>query len=186
MNATNTGLDANDFMLWQQSLKRDSAFNLSTTKYPKLSVSFDMGWQQRSSGNRYASPSGHVLFVGGRSRKPILLVIKSKMCNFCSSWKKKDNPLELPMPVHKCLKNHDGSSSSMEPSACLEMTINLYQQKHCTVNFICVGDDALTRALVRWSNADYMMNNNTSEPPKVFVTRGKNKGKKMQPRPDQS
>jgi hypothetical protein len=45
-------------------------------------------------------------------------------------------------------------------------------------------DDASTRALLRWSNADFMKNNNTTEPPKVFVTRGPNKGVKMQPRPD--
>jgi hypothetical protein len=49
---------------------------------------------------------------------------------------------------------------------------------------ICADDDASTRALLRWSNADFMKNNNTTEPPKVAVTQGPNKGVKMQPRPD--
>jgi hypothetical protein len=141
------------------------------------SISFDMlGWQQRSSGHRYNSPSGHALLVGGKTRKPVALCIKRKLCNFCCSWEKQSNPDELPIPDHMCMKNHDGSSSAMEPAACLEMVIDLYRQRNCIVNMICADDDASTRAIMRWSNADFMMNNNTTEPPKVAVTRGPNKG----------
>jgi hypothetical protein len=55
---------SNDFNIWKQSLH--GSIILDKDKYPKLKVSFDMVWQQRRcSGNRYASLSGHALFVGG-------------------------------------------------------------------------------------------------------------------------
>ena len=46
-----------------------------------------------------------------------------------------------------------------------------------------MDDDASTRSALRWSNADYLKNNNTDKLPQVAITRGKNKGK-MQDRPD--
>jgi hypothetical protein len=88
------------------------------------------------------------------------------------------------MPIHTCLKNHDGSSSAIEPASCLDMTIQLYRQHSIVLNSICADDDASTRALLRWPNKDYMTNNNTMETPKVAVTRGPNKGIKMQLHPD--
>jgi hypothetical protein len=64
-------IDPINFGLWEQSLKEDAAFVLPKDKYPKMDASFDMGWQQKSSGNWYASPSGHVFLAGGSTRKPI-------------------------------------------------------------------------------------------------------------------
>jgi hypothetical protein len=146
-------------------------------------VSYDMGWQQRSSGRRYASPSGHAFFVGGLSRKPIQLEVKSKICNFCSTWKKRNPGDLLPVPLHSCTMNHDGSSSSMEAAAALTMIVDLFETKHVSVARICIDDDASTPSMLKWSNADYMKNNNTTEPPLVPKTVGKNKGK-LHPRPD--
>jgi hypothetical protein len=171
----------NDFHLWQEAIK--GLVCLETRKYPSLSVSFDMAWQQRSSGNRYASPSGHALLVGRLTRKPIALCIKSKRCNFCFAWMKNTKTAELPMADHDCLKNHDGSSGSMEPISCLEMVTFLYDNKFCKVARICCDDDASTRSLLKWSNADHMKNNNSTERPMAPITKGKNKGK-MHERPD--
>jgi hypothetical protein len=81
--------DANDFMLWQQSLTNKNTVLLDAKK-PPLMCSFDMGWQQRSSGKRYNSQSGHALLVGQFSRKPVSFVIKSKRCNFCITWKNRN------------------------------------------------------------------------------------------------
>jgi hypothetical protein len=171
-----TDMDPNDFMLWEQSLQANATFELSKSKYPQLQVSFDMGWQQRSSGHRYNSRSGHAMLVGSLTCKPLSLVIKSKICNFCKAWKKRDNPYELEVPKHTCLRNHEGLSGAMEPASCLEMTVDLYNTKHCIVESICADDDASTKSLVRWSNADFMKNHNTSAVPRVFVSRGPNKG----------
>ena len=89
----------------------------------------------------------------------------------------------LLLPWHKCTHNHDGSSGSMEPQACLEMVTMLFDKYHCIVDKTCADDDTSVRSLLKWSNADYMKVNNTTEPPTVPISKGPNKGK-MQVRPD--
>jgi hypothetical protein len=148
--------DMNDFQQWKEALDKDNnGMVLGLAKYARIDCSFDMGWQQRSSGNRYASQSGDALLVGCITRKPISLIVKSKLCNFCKAWNKKNLEDAL---FHDCRANHGGSSSAMEPVACLDMVVDLFDAKHCIVNRICCDDDASTRSLLRWSNADYMTN----------------------------
>jgi hypothetical protein len=176
-------LSPNDLELWERLLE-DPLFVLDKSKYPKIQVSFDMGWQQRNSGHWYNSASGHALLVGGLTRKPIAMNVKSKLCSVCFNWKKKHDDLDLwPLPQHHCPKNHDGTSSSMEPIACLEMVIELFDRQQVIVKDICLDDDASTRALLKWSNKDWMINNSTTVVPKVPISKGKNKGN-MQKRPD--
>jgi hypothetical protein len=164
----------NEYDLWKQSI--DGTITLDKANYPKLRVSFDMAWQQRNSGNRYVSQSGHALFVGGYTRRPIAFKIKSKVCNYCKVWSKKHPPEEPPLD-HTCYCNHEGSSGAMEPIACLELVIDLYDKFNCSIDLICADDDSSTRSLLKWSNADYMANNNTTDPPLVAITRGPNQGK---------
>ena len=45
-----------------------------------ISISFDMGWNKRSSGNRYDSLSGHALAIGCLSNKILNVVVSSKVC----------------------------------------------------------------------------------------------------------
>ena len=49
-----------------------------------LTVSYDMGWQRRSSGNNYASLSGHAFLIGGHTRRVIGCVVFSKKCSICT------------------------------------------------------------------------------------------------------
>jgi hypothetical protein len=162
---------------WQQAQK-EGAIPLSRRMYPKLSASYDMAWQQRNSGNRYNSASGHALFVGGITRKPISYIVKSKFCSYCKAWSKKnDVAIILPAPPHNCKKNHEGSSGSMESQAYLDMTIDLFDKKQCVISVICIDDDASTRSMLKWSNADYTKNTNTTTPPLAPITKGVNKGK---------
>jgi hypothetical protein len=170
--------DDTDFANWLNSVKgnNNNMPVLSTAKYPAISVSYDMGWQQRSSGCRYASPSGHGFFVGGLSRKPISMEVKSKICNYCATWKKK-NPEDVPVPIHTCVMNHEGSLSLMEAAAGLTMIVNLFDNKHVSIARICIDNNASMPSMLKWSNADNMKNNNTMEPPLVPKTVGKNKGK---------
>jgi hypothetical protein len=174
-------------MLWKQSLT-DASLVLDKDKYPKIQVSYDMAWQQRNSGNQYNSASGHALLVGATTRKPVMLTVKSKICGVCAAWKRKmdllnstieedEEDFDIEAPPHPCPKNHEGSSAAMEPLACLEMVISLYDKYCVTCKFICIDDDASTRAMLSWSNADYMINNNTTEVPLVPKTKGINKGK---------
>lgn len=183
-----------NFILWEKAQEFPLTLAASVARtaldlkkdagYPKLNVSFDMGWQQRSSGHRYNSQSGHALFIGKETRLPVAMVIKSKICNFCTAWKSKAAHQGFDPPLHECWKNHEGSSSSMEPQSCLEMVIDLHNNKRVITELICADDDASTRSLLRWSNADYKINNNTAEAPKILVSKGPNKGIKHVVRPD--
>jgi hypothetical protein len=175
--------DPIEFKHWKQA-QQEGALPLSTRMYPKLSASFDMAWQQRNSGNRYNSLSGHALYVGGKTRLPISYCIKSKLCCYCRAWTKKHDDLAIdPIPIHSCKKNWDLSSGAMEPKACLDMTVALFDTKQVCISVICIDDDASTRSMLKWSNADHMKNNNTTTPPMVPITKGKNIGK-PQVRPD--
>jgi hypothetical protein len=173
----------NNFELWRQA--QLGLLELDRDKYPTIRAGYDMAWQQQNSGNKYSSASGHALFMGGLTRKPVSLVIKSKICNVCSAWQKKDKnkPDAGPPPPHTCWKNHEGSSGSMEPQACLEMTIDLFEKKQCCLGLVCIDDDASTRSMLKWSNEDWMKNNNTTEKPTIVISKGPNKGK-QQPRPN--
>ena len=51
----------------------------------KLTVTYDMGWQKRSSVRRYDSSSGHAFIIGGRSKGIIGMVLYSKACQKCDS-----------------------------------------------------------------------------------------------------
>lgn len=161
--------------LWKDALTSEDGAALPKVLYPKLSISYDMAWQQRNLGHKYASPSGHALLVGRKCRK----LIKSKLCNICSSYRKKNPDMEEDdeVPPHECTKNHVGSSASMEAVGCLEMVQLVFEKWNCIIDSICIDDDASTRSLVKWSNEDHMMNNHTTIIPQVPISKGPNKGK---------
>ena len=51
----------------------------------KLTVTYDMGWQKRSSGRRYDSSSGHAFIIEARSKGIIGMVLYPKACCKCDS-----------------------------------------------------------------------------------------------------
>ena len=51
----------------------------------KLTVTYDMDWQKRSSGRRYDSSSGHAFIIGARSKGIIGMVLYSKACWKCDA-----------------------------------------------------------------------------------------------------
>jgi hypothetical protein len=173
MNASNSH-DELDFKLWKDALD-DPLAELPKSKMPLIDGSFDMAWQQKGSGHQYNSQSGHGTLMGRLTRKAVALVIKCKICNQCKTWQNKFPDLEP--PPHVCWKNHDGTSGSMESSACLEAVVELFQKKNAIVNLLCCDDDSSIRADCQWSNQDFMKNNNTTVIPLVPISKGINKGK---------
>jgi hypothetical protein len=146
------GISPSDLELWMRS-HNDPDFVLDKCKYPnKIQVSYDMVWQQ------WNLASSHTLLVGGATRKPLIMEVKSKLCSVCFHRKKKHKDLVLePIPEHRCPKNHDGTLSAMEPIACLDMVVELFERQQVIVQDICLDDDASTRALLRWNNRDWML-----------------------------
>jgi hypothetical protein len=172
-----------DFEAWQRSLT-DPTMVLPQSKMPKVEASYDMAWQQKVSGHQYNSKSGHGTLMGRLTRKVIGLSIKSKICTQCNANAKNKKILPMDVPVyHRCWKNHDGSSGSMEAAACLELVVEAFNKRNVVVARLCCDDDSSVRADCQWSNQVYMTNYDTDVLPQVPKKTGKNKGM-LQPRPD--
>ena len=75
--------EGRDFQWWNSLTATE---RLSVLNMPRLTVSYhDIGWQQRSSGNKYNSVSGHAFCIGGYTKKILDFHVKSKVCNVCDS-----------------------------------------------------------------------------------------------------
>jgi hypothetical protein len=177
MEASNT-LDY--FETWKSALS-DASVVLDPEKLPEVNASYDMGWQQKGSGRQYNSVSGHGSMFGMRTRRLIGLCIKSKVCCYCNAFKKRTP--DAPVDLHHCFKNHVGSSGSMESQACVEILTEAFDKRHVIIRKVCCDDDTSIRADCSWSNADYLINNNTNILPQVPKSKGPDKGG-LQPRPD--
>ena len=173
--AASPDFDDNDFSNWKRSVvEKEDGYVLPREKYPRLTASIDMGWQQKGSGRAFNSQSGHALYIGALTRKAISYCVKSKLCSGCDAMARRG--LEGPAKAHECVKNHFGSSGAMESAAALDMIIQLYDEYKCILKVIVADDDSSNKATLAWSNADYMINNNCDRPPQVLIKKGKNKG----------
>ena len=112
-----------------------------------LTVSYDMGWSKRSSGNRYDSLSGHCFFVGSKTRKIVKGLVTSKKCKTCSLAEAKN---ESPR-THECPRNYEGSSKAMEADGALTLLKDLFRStdKKVFLEYICADDDSSMRSLLR-------------------------------------
>ncbi len=135
------------FHLWP-SLKR-SIFAAGSANDPpqisnlkiSLAASLDMGWQKRSSGNKYDSKSAHMFLIGLRLGKPIGYMCVSVACRTCDNAKKKDREASH----HFCGCNYEGSAKSMEPSAARHLIKELCEEsKGRLFAGTLVGDDDST------------------------------------------
>ena len=71
----------------------------------KLTVTYAMGWQNRSSGRRYDCSTGHAFIIGGRIKGIIGIVLYSKAFWNCGATEKRGEEAE----EHECPKNVEGS-----------------------------------------------------------------------------
>jgi hypothetical protein len=134
---------------------------------PNLTVGYDMGWQKRSSGHRYDSHSGHAIPIGVYTNLPIGLAILNKHCKICT---RSEEPGE-----HDCVANFEGASGAMESAALVQLAHGLLDDDQVLFGTIIADDDSSIRAQMKWSNADWMINNATTEPPRVVMKGGKTK-----------
>ena len=182
-------VSSNDYHIWQQSMDPLSPISLEKSAYPQIRGSYDTGWNQRSSGKVYNSPSSHSFLVGAKTQLPVEGEVLSKVCAFHEAWERKialgKAAAGTPCPTHHCVMNFDpnSSSGSMEPFACAKIVNRLHNKWQTNVELICMDDDASTRTALKWSNTDHMKNNNTEEVPKVKVNT-KDGSVKWKDRPD--
>ena len=69
--------------------------------------------------------------------------------------------------------NFKGSSGSMEPTALVKMTHELFDSYMVRLGTLVADDDSSIRAQMKWSNADWMVHNKTNEPPRVTSKTGR-------------
>ena len=106
-----------------------------------------MGWNKRSSGNRYDSHSGHALMIGCLSKKIVGAIVSSNMCRVCSLAEENgEEPSD-----HICPKNYDGSSKAMEADSALHLYKALFQnsKKQLFLKAIVTDDDSSMRSLLK-------------------------------------
>ena len=101
----------------------------------RIAVSFDMGWNKRSSGNRYDSLSGHALMIGCLSKNIITSVVSSKMCRLCSP--SEEDGVEP--PAHVCSRYYIRSSKAME----VDVALHLYTEHSNHLISVCSSKQLL-------------------------------------------
>jgi hypothetical protein len=152
-----------DFDAWHNQRSRNTEL-IDISLLPLLTIAYDMAWQKRSSRHRYDSHSGHAIPIGVLSNLPIGLAILNKHCRVCASSKE---TIE-----HDCMTNFEGSNGSMESAALVQLAHSLLDEKHVFFGTIVGDDDSSMRAHMKWSNSDWMINNDTTEPPRVASKSG--------------
>ena len=156
------------FELWKLAVASPDVDLLPRPDYPKLNFSADMGWQRRSSGNQCNSNSGHAVLVEQKTRHPVIRSIKSKLCAKCKGAERSGKPVK----PHFCTINHDGSASSMEPQAVLDMVVRLFQQYKVETLHVVADDDSAMKAKLKYSNDDYMAIHNLGAVPTALTKNG--------------
>ena len=119
----------------------------NTANEIKLTISYEMGWNKRSSGHKYDSISGHGFVVGGFTKKIMNHRCLSKCCSICDKAKRKSTVPEQ----HECPSNHDGSSKSMETEAIFRMVKDAVYNKKYTIATIISDDDSTMKANLKHS-----------------------------------
>jgi hypothetical protein len=105
----------------------------------RIQASYDMGWQVRSSGGKYGSPTGHGLLIGAITKKVLDSIVFSKPCAMCT----KQN---LPLNKHKCVKDYEGTSKSMEAEGLVQLLKRAPEKFSVSICGIISDDDSSGRA----------------------------------------
>ncbi|KAG5869840.1 hypothetical protein JTB14_007474 [Gonioctena quinquepunctata] len=87
--------------------------DVTTDGLPSITVVCDGVWAERSYRSNYNSLSGAAAIVGFKTGEVLFLAVKNKFCLTC-----KKHPRNTPQ--HKCYKNWQCSSSSMEANIMAE------------------------------------------------------------------
>ena len=111
----------------------------------KLTVTYDMGWQKRSSGRRYDSSTRHAFIIGARSKGIIGMVLYSKACRKCDAAEKRREEAE----EHEFPKNFKGSSKSMEASEILKMVEDAFYNRFFIIDVIVINNDSTMQTLLK-------------------------------------
>ena len=115
--------------------------------HAQLTLSYDMGWNKRSSGTKYDSTSGHGFVLGSQTKKILQFKVMSKSCSRCSLAAAR----KVEVKPHIFPKNHEGSSKSMETEAIFRMVIEAHDELGFCTKTIILDDDSTTKVNLKHS-----------------------------------
>lgn len=108
----------------EESLQKSQMLEKEEIKKQKekgLTVSGDGSWRKKG----FSSLFGFATLIAWFTGKVVDLEVKSKYCQSCTMWKKKEGTPEYEewreTHAEHCLKNHDGSSGEIEVDAVVEV-----------------------------------------------------------------
>lgn len=132
---------AEESMIAAAQEERDSArLRGDADDIPKIPVEADCCWSKRSFKNKYNALSGVAAIIGHHTGKVLYIGVRNKYCGICARACKKE---QLPA-AHKCVKNHVGSSSSMEPEILVEGFRCSVESRKLIYNTLIADGDAST------------------------------------------
>ena len=99
------------------NFESNSGFIPDKIKKVGIIMSYDMGWQKRSTGCIYNSLSGYGYLIECVSGKVVSFGVRCKKCVKCT----RANNIQTVAGPHLCTVRHDESSGSIETSLALEL-----------------------------------------------------------------
>jgi hypothetical protein len=109
---------------------------------PRLTASFDMGWQVHLSGGKYGSSTGHAMLIGAHSRKIMDSIMYNKRCSISNKHEQRRIETGQLIKKHICMKNYEGTSKSMEAAALVCMLSRMPHEKGVSIKAVVSDDDS--------------------------------------------
>lgn len=129
----------------------------------RIEASYDMGWQVRSSGGKYGSRTGHGLLIRARTKKVLDSVVLNKKCSICEKHYSQVGSYN-DVKNHKCMKNYEGTSKSMEAEALVTMLQRAPEKHSVSICTIISDDDSNGRAKAKHVSNGGKLSNSIEEP----------------------
>ncbi len=112
---------------------------------PVVKVVIDGGWSKRTHKHSYNAKSGVAVIFGHYSKKLLFLGVRNKYCSICAIHSNKNQE----SPQHRCYKNWNGSSASMETDIICEGFTNSEVQYGIRYMFVVGDGDSSVMANIR-------------------------------------
>uniref|UniRef100_A0A7S0C7E0 Mutator-like transposase domain-containing protein n=1 Tax=Proboscia inermis TaxID=420281 RepID=A0A7S0C7E0_9STRA len=127
-----------------------------------IAVSYDMGWQKRSTGRVYDSISGHGYIIGCRTGKILGMQVRQTKCKKCQA----QNNNGTPAVTHDCMVNWDGGSGAMEAAVAMDLIVAVHDKTdgrvYCEV--LVSDDDSTMRSHLQHSDNGGKLDNSIPQP----------------------
>jgi len=127
-----------------------------------ITVSYDMGWQKRSTGRVYDSISGHGYLIGCRTGKILGMQVRQTKCKKCQA----QNSNGTPAATHDCMVNWDGDSGAMEAAVAMDLIVAVHDKMDSRVycETLVSDDDSTMRSHLQHSENGGKLDNSIPQP----------------------